>query len=467
MKHFHQNLKRVLAIAILAAGVSSMSAQRMVVVPSPGNLSDVIFGDTTATGARVDDNTMYVLKRNGFYAVSKTLQLNVPLQLKTEEGAGNRAYIYPKPNSTGGYPTLIQANSDVYLESVHITNSNGAGAQPKWGGFRAQGENSKIVLKDCFVEWDKASAIQIRANGVSVSFKNCRIGKMGDYKLRNGNGRIVDAREFDMHKIEMINNTFYYLSDRIIRNMQGGIIDSLIFDHNTGNNIQGFHGLFHLGKIKYAQITNNLIMNPKYMGSHTNVSEQTGPAPDNQKHYLVTADTIFNETKFVIHHNNFAYTQEVLDFFASLDTVSKPEVLAPIVANAMGAAAANASFEEVVTFTKMPALPKDFMYGLFTAPKVTPTPDNFPDDIGIAAIEATYSASSTSATAAEYGLPLGDLTWWPLVNGVNKTKLDNNLVSVYPNPANNELNVNLNLNSVQMQHYRYLTLQVKWLNLKY
>lgn len=467
MKKFSRLLRNAIIGSILIAGVNGINAQRMVEVPSLTNLSDVIFSDTTATGERVDDNTWYVLERGGYYPVSKSLQLPVPLQIKTKDGDGALAYIYSQANSTGSYPTLIQNNADITLESVYISNLNGAGNQPKWGGFRAQGENSKVTLKGCYVEWDKASAVQVRANGVSITMENCRFGKFGNYKQINGNGRIIDAREFNLNEVVIRNCTFYHLADRIIRNMQGGTINSFIFDHNTGAHIQGFHGTFHMGKVKYCQITNNLILNPKYMGNHPNVSEQTGPAPDNENHYLITADTILAETQFKIHHNNFAYEQDVLDMFAANDTVSKPEILSPIVAEAMGAAAANVAIEEVVAFTSMPALPKDFMYAIFTKPSVIP--DNFPDAIGITAIDATYPTTATSYTAAEGGKPLGDLNWFPTFSAIKNTSISKTTVNLYPNPANDLINIDMNFDlsvnaSVSIMDLTGKTLQVNSLN---
>lgn len=445
MKNFSRLLKNAMLGAILLAGANGLNAQRMVDVPNGQNLSDVIMSDTTATGERVDDNTWYVLERNGYYPVSKSLQLATPLQIKTKDGAGAIAFIYAEPNSTGSYPQLIKNNGDITLESVSISNLNGAGNQPKWGGFRAQGENTKVVLKNCYVDWDKACALQIRANGISVTMENCRMGKFGNYKQINGNGRIIDAREYDLNEVVIRNCTFYHLADRIIRNMQGGTINSFIFDHNTGAHIQGFHGTFHMGKVKYCQITNNLILNPKYMGNHPNVGEQTGPAPDSENHYLITADTILAETQFIIHHNNFAYEQDVLDMFAANDSVSKPEVLAPIVATAMGSAAGAASMEEVVAFTSMPELPKEFMYAIFTKPEVIP--DNFPDELGLAAIDATYPTTATSYTAAEGGKPLGDLNWFPEFASISSNALAEDVVSVYPNPTQGELFVKIDLDS--------------------
>lgn len=441
MKHFYKNLILFGMAFVMMSVANCVNAQRIVEVPTGSILSDVILGDTTATGERVDNNTMYVLERNGFYQVAKTLSLETPLQIKTKDGDGMMAMIMPKPSTDNKYPKLINTLGDVYLESVYLSNFTSEESQPTFSGFRVLGENSTVVIKGCNIEWDKGTAIRVGANGVSITMRDCRVAKMGNHNQRNGNGRLIDTREFNVHKIDVQNTTFYYLADRIIRNMSGGIIDSMIFNHNTGCHIQGFHGLFHMGRVGYCQITNNLILNPEYMGDFPNDGEQTGPLPDREHHYFVTADTILANTQFVIHHNNFVYQQDVIDFFNSIDSVSKPGILAPIVEAAMGDKAKDAAFEELIEFKNMPSLPVDYMYGLFTNPDADPTPENCPDEIGIFDIDASYSETSASATGADDGSQLGDLNWWdgPIPNGVWQVVNTIN-VSVYPNPAKDFIN---------------------------
>lgn len=467
MKNFYMKLKFSLVALVLICGITSVIAQREVLVPKGVILSDTIYGDTTATGERMDDNTVYVLKRDENYLVARTLNLSVPIQIKAEAGNGFRPTITPKANSEGAYPSLINTEGDVMLESVYFNQLRGEGNPPGWGGFRMKGEGTTAHLKDCHGEWDRASIVQMRAHNVTVILEDCRIAKMGDHKKRNGNGRIIDAREFNMKKVKITNCTFYHVADRIIRNMQGGKIDSLIFDHNTGYNIQGFHGVFHLGKVGYAQITNNLIINPKYMGSHTNISEQTGPEPDNKSHYLITADTVMDDTKFVIHHNNFAYEQKALNLFNRFDSVSKPGVLAPIVAKAMGKDSADAYFEEILFFKKMPGLNIDYMFELFTEPEKFPTEDNFPDEIGIYAIDASYNVSFKSATGDDKGGPLGASEWTPFTSSVEDVKAGNLAVSAYPVPASDYLRIGFNITAstdVEVNIYDLTGKSVKSLN---
>lgn len=438
-----KNYKRI-AIAcfalILLTSMNTLMAQRIVEVAPGTLLNEAIHGDTTATGERVDDNTVYVLQRGQVYEIAAFLRLNVPLQIKSAEGEGVPAIIVTKDDGTGTYPQAIRTRGDLLLEDVYISNANGEGNQPKWGGIRSEGADTKIEIKNCLIEMDKASAIQVRENGQTILIENCIVGKSGDYNRNNGNGRLLDCREFNVKKIEVRNTTMYHLVDRIIRNMSGGKIDEFIFDQNTGLQIQGYHGLFHLGHVGKATITNNLFLNAKYMGSWTNVSEQTGPAPDNEKHWLVTADTIYDETSFTISNNNFYFDEEVVAFWDRYDTVERVEVLAPIVATKMGDAAAEAGWDLAFTFDNpVPTINYEYLDGIFLDPTQDPTAENWPMPDGVTIFNLNCDFTTTNeqlVTGSTTGEQLGDKRWKATLEGTSVNQTTETIsVSVYPNPV--------------------------------
>ncbi|MDA3892703.1 MAG: T9SS type A sorting domain-containing protein [Salinivirgaceae bacterium] len=441
MKQFYRNLKMACLITLLSASTVNLMAQVEKAVPAGSLLNEFIHGDTTANGERNDDNTVYVLERGTVYEISNYIRLNVALQIKSAPGDGIPAIMVAKPNDEGDYPQTIRTRGDILLEDVYLSNANGEGSQPKWGGFRSEGANTTIVLRKCLIEMDKACALQVRENGQDILIEDCIVGKSGDYNRNNGNGRLIDCREFDVEKIEVRNTTLYHLADRIVRNMSGGKINTFIFDQNTGLQIQGYHGLFHLGYVGSATITNNLFLNPKYMGNWTNVSEQTGPSPDNENHYLVTADTIDADTEFVISNNNFYYDDDVLAFYGRYDTVSRAEVLAPIVATEMGDDAANAGWDIPFTFDNpIPTINYDYLDGLFTDPTADPTPENWPmpDDVTIFNINLDFTTDNNDLiTGSTTGGQLGDLNW----TGTGPVSINNSgvstalKISVYPNPV--------------------------------
>jgi hypothetical protein len=224
------------------------------------------------------------------------------------------------------------------------------------------------------------------------------------------------------------------MQDRIIRNM-GGEINYLEFDHITVVNNQGMHGVFAMAKVHHAKITNNLLINAEYGGDRLNDPEQTGPEPDKLHIYMITMDTVYDDTELEIHHNNFAFTPDLVEFFNGNDTIWKPMVLAPLVATTLGADSVNAYFEEVVEFNNMPGIPWDFLEAIYTNPQPSPMPNNWPDEIGIMNVDAGYADTYDSYRGAEDEKPLGDMQWFPNWEGVSTHNANVSSVIVYPNPV--------------------------------
>ena len=445
-------VNRKMSFLVLGLGLFSLTVmgQRVVQVPTNEELSTVILGDTLENGERVDVNTVYELERDGLYPVAKELSLQSILYIRAADGDGLLPAIYAQKDDGNNYPKLINTKGDVTLENVYISNANGADANPKWGGFRVGGTSSRVILRGCQFEYDKASTVQIRADSIKLYMYNCVAAKTGNYATYNGNGRLVDTRGYYVDTIVVQHVTAYYMQDRIIRNM-GGEINYLEFDHITVVNNQGMHGCFAMAKVHHAKITNNLIINGEYGGDRLNDPEQTGPEPDNLHIYMITMDTLYEDTQLEIHHNNFAFSQDLIDYFDNNDTIWTPMILAPMVANTLGADSVDAYFTEAVEFNNMPAFPWDFLEAIYTNPQPSPMPNNWPDEIGISNIDASYADTYTSYTAAEYNKPLGDLSWFDEYESVEETPVFDN-VKVYPNPVRNNANFTYNLSNASDVH---------------
>jgi len=429
---------------LLVFPFSDAKAERIVNVPSGANLTNVIHGDTTATGERIDDNTIYLLERDGLYEVTSPLNLNVKLHLRGEEGPGFLPAVFPTPTSTGWWPQVILTRGDIILENIYVSNQNGN--VNKWGGIQALGNGTRVEVRNSQFEWDRAAAILLNADSITCIIEDTRVSKMGNRNIYQGNGRLVDTRSKYVDTLIVRNSTFYYLSDRVIRNM-GGEINYFEFNHNTGFHVQGRHGVFQLAKVHTAKITNNLIINPIYGGNHPDTEEQTQPDSDN--FYIITIDEILPDQHIEIRNNNFAHEPEIIAFWETLDHVSEPEVLEPLVIQAIGQdAVADAWFEELVTFSNVPPVPMDFLQSIYQNPEADTHPENQDiDNVGIHAIDCTYSEDYASFTAADRGFPLGDLNHYPelkalwLTGGsVSTADLQlpqKQLVKVYPNPVHN------------------------------
>ena len=78
----------------------------LIVHPSDGFLNDVVAGDTTSTGDRVDMDRVYVLLRDSLYFVNYQIQVDgFDVRMRAEDGAGQRPVIYMTVNTvTGNFP---------------------------------------------------------------------------------------------------------------------------------------------------------------------------------------------------------------------------------------------------------------------------------------------------------------------------------------------------------------------------
>lgn len=447
MKLLKRNLKTVWLIIVVLGSVNSIMGQRQVNVPHNTTLNEFINGDTIASGARVDTNTTYVLERGQVYGIYTYIRLyNVPLKIKSAEGEGPPAIIFLKEMGQ-----TIRTRGDLWLEDIYITGQHGpVEMQPIWGNIRTEGENTSVVIKKCLIEQDRGSALQVRNHGQRILIEDCVFGQMGYRNRNNRFGRLIDTREYDVKKIEVRNTSMYHLVDRIICNQSGGTIDSLIFNQNTGLQLQGYNGLFHLGTIGYTQITNNLFLNPKYMGDYSELDWDVGAILDNDNlHYLVTVDTILEETEFIISNNNFYYEDDVVEFFDRYDSVRKPEILAPIIAEKMGDDAFDTGWELEFTFDNpVPTINFDYLDSLFIAPELDPTPNNWPMPEGLTIFNFNGEFSTVHPeliTGSTSGGQLGDLNWARIIIPTDKNLVSDRYIDVYPCPSNGDVKFSYSL----------------------
>jgi hypothetical protein len=456
----------LLTISIILLSFSSSYSQSVMRIPSGMDLTLIINGDTTATGTW--NERIYELDRDGFYYVSRALnKVGSKLHIRSAPGTGFLPAIFPKQAAGGGWPEVIIQAGDLTLENLYISNNNGA--QDKWRGLAVTAANARVEITGCHIENERGAGFMTSAHNVSVFIRDSRFSKMGQRTDPGGNGRVIDTRGHTLDTLVVQNTTFYLVMDRILRT-QGGTIDYLVWDHTTGFSHQGRHGALQLGRVNTARVTNNLMINTQYQGDHPGRAEQTQPENDNI--YMVTLDEITEGMNLQIRNNNFAWSQNVLDFWASEATTQKPAILTPSIRTAIGEEAlADAYFEEYVEFANAPAFPMNYLNALFTIPQ----PDPFPtwmetDDVGIAFVNCAYADTYTSYTAGDGGFPVGDLNHFPEIKkqweeaatvSTQDLPLSTIFLSIYPNPASDTFQFTRDVDEVAL--YNLAGVMVKYL----
>lgn len=410
---------------------SAALGQRVVDIPAsgdPANPTDIfpaIMGDTTATGERTDNNTVYRLANGATYVTSGRLVNNADWTLHIEAvdlaDTENKAILTRQPNSGGSYPDIGRPEGSFTFKNLWIiSGEKGPGENHDWGRLRASGANSRVIVQDCIVEKDRGGFIQVRADGLKIYIDNCIFRNGGDRRVLQGNGRGVDARNFYLDTLMMTNTVVHNIQDRLFRS-QGATQphNYLMIDHCTSFNTAGRHGFIQLGQVREAIITNNLFINPIMLGTTPAFTDEQNQ-PDDATHKVITLDTLYTDTDLTIASNNIFWTQEVTDYWASNDSVSQPGVLSMLVKQQLGADTADAFFSEVVELEGRPQSILQYVSDLYDDPASTDMFDFIVEDSLVAGtgfdsgnlfdfddFSTCYAASSQSATAGTDGGPIG------------------------------------------------------------
>ncbi len=391
----------------------------------PTDIFPIIQGDTLANGDRVDNNTVYKLENGSLYVVSREIinKPEWPLQIEAEDVTmtDSKPTITRLPNASGAFRRMFWPEGDMTLRNLWVISGEKApGAQHDWGLIRIFGENSRIVVSDCIIEKDRGGFLQMRANGVRCFVNNSVFRNGGNRKILQGNGRVIDARNFFMDTLVVEQSVFFNLQDRVFRSQGGSVQHNYIeFDHNTLFNQIGRHGTFQFGRAKTVKVTNNMMSNPLMLGtSPIYTDEQT--QPDNEAHKIFTIDTLYADTQFEFGGNNIFYTQDVLDFFDGNDTVSKPAVYSQLIMDVLQADAAGSFSEEVVEFEAVPPTILQYAMDIYEDPTATDMFDLIVEDASLAGtpvdqgnlfdfstFSPCYSPDAASATGATDGGAIG------------------------------------------------------------
>lgn len=464
----------ILLIAILSVfAAQQLSAQRYVhIEPSeditmPADIFNVIKGDTTATGDRVDNNTIYQLTNGAVYITTGRIVNKPEWDLQIEaldlEDTANKAILTRIPNASGSYNDIMRAEGNVTLKNIWIiSGEKGPLEQHDWGKIRLMSENTRLIAEDCIIEKDRGGFFQLRASGIKAYLTNCVFRNGGNRRILQGNGRAFDARNNTLDTLIMKNCIVYNIQDRLFRSQGASQPHNYIeIDHCTSFNTVGRHGFIQLGRVVKAKITNNLFINPIMIGSSPfYADEQT--QPDNDLHKVITLDTLYDNTSLTVSNNNIFWTQDVLDYWASNDTVSAPGFISQLIVDNLGAAAGDAYFQDPVELSSVPGTILQYVVDLYNNPAAEDMFDFIVEDIAVegtavdsgnlfdfSTFDPCYPASAVSATADTEGGAVGATFMCPeLMVGLFDVPANHELaLQVFPNPVSSELNFKFTLPS--------------------
>jgi len=423
---------------------------------APGLINETIMGDTTATGERNDPNTMYVLKRGATYLYTARIENDgYPLWVVAEEGDGPRPIIQAvAPDGGGEASRQFQAAGDLYIKDLHLTGLDAIGNTTDNAMVRLAADNIRVVAVNCVFEKNRLSVIRLNADGTKFYGFNNIIADVGN-PTNMFNCRTYTARATNHDTLIIYNSSHYNMTNDLIDIRGGRRIKYVHIENSTvvGNGIR----TISLSQTEKAVIKNNLFINSMIFGDAYGGTDFTAEAQP----YAFTADSVFDvetdgegnvisstfvPSEFTISNNNFHTEQRLIDALPDSATAVEPDLWFDPEFIAFGTFENNIS--ENVAFENGPGeIPGSFITDFYAGNEM---PRFMPDIVadlnedgstGPLDADFSYSTSLASYTASSTGGPLGDLNWFPQFVGITPYAYQS--FNVYPNPANDVINVSL------------------------
>jgi hypothetical protein len=371
-----------------------------------GTLNDAVDGDTTSTGERNDLNTVYRLERDGIYLLNGAIENNFPLTVVAADGEGARPRLIPGVPTGGSSDRPFRPRSDITLRGLYLTNLDELGGR-NTRIIRLSADSIRVVIDDCHLDQDNQSGFRIDGDWMRIYITNSIVSNIG-LTLDPNNGRGIDDRGNPIDTLVIENSTWYNLSSTLLRDGGGGIINYVDINHNTFVNV-GQQGL-ELGEVGEALVTNNLFIDPIYLG--------LGPGDERAEGFtlVVYGDSTGATGTLNVRNNNF-YRDPALEA-ARNDSVGTPALYNSVADSLIELSnTGSTNISESVTFTNGPASPLAVVTQYYTDQTTTPA-----HDISNEPFDFAYASTHASFTASTGGQPLGALTWHGMtINASDRT----------------------------------------------
>jgi len=398
------------------------------VAPGYETLNIAILGDTLVGGVPKNVNRVYRLERGQYYLLNGELRSikNNPLRIVAAKGEGPKPIIIPAVSETGAAGRFARPAGDFTMVGLYTTGIDNLGNFAEKNMVRADGKKARIIVDDCFMDYDAQSFFRMNAGEQRYFITNSIMRNAFDL-ASTGNGRILDTRGNMQDTIFVQNCTWYTTCTDGIRN-DNGITKYVFLDHLTAYQIGGS---LDLDRSINLTVTNSLFIDMGFEGKAKDDSLGECILPVDS----LRAPTIATEEqrRHLIQNNVYGSTPEVKTWIAGGDSVE----LFPLYDNR--------SLRFFATYPNMVTQNNIEEYPVFSDPpdpaviiafadyhaKTNFSDENNPDisadrngkaalvDDPLSAGPAPdefnfdYSPASLAYTHAEGGFPVGDLNWFP------------------------------------------------------
>jgi len=180
----------------------------------PGNINEVIAGDTTAGGERANPNAVYRLKRGSVYQVTEAMKINGSVAIIAEDGDGRPPVlapaILPDNSSIDHFFDFIGYQSKVELRNLYFTSFRADDTQLGWSdGMRINADSLNLVMHGCTWDGFSHSAIHLHSWWCKMDVQDCMFRNEMHGTSWFGGGAFLSDAGPAMDTVRWINNSFF------------------------------------------------------------------------------------------------------------------------------------------------------------------------------------------------------------------------------------------------------------------
>ncbi len=481
----------ILITALSLVLITNAMSQSIKVVPAlkedgtayVNSLIKEMVEDTLADGSQAHD--IYVLKKGAVYLLSQKMIFHNPMTIIGEEPTADSAIaqITPQPWDNGKcIGQVINTYADLTIKNVYfhgIATNNTA----RVGGSLIVAKKPKLRIHLDGVGWDYMgwSSLQLNQDSLVVILENLHVRN----NTRPSGVYCPWTMNFGQHNTDtlIVRNCTIFNQLSFLFKGRWMYFNYLEIDHNTI--CQTGKWPLHYHWYRNAKITNNIFYNVDMWGDKE--VERQGQDPDLEMFGIVNVDTLpgnapgdttqsiytipENQRKLIVKNNCYYWSQDVLDYYATQDSVQCNVWMNPRTAAMFADDEHYPGLIEENTYNMDPGFTEtgpnvilDWVKnaragGTAYLPGWEPDKETLPDYYLFVLDwpypeDLTYSASMVSTD----GFHIGDLNWYPeelaQYTAIESYKTPNipnqmTLKQNYPNPFNPTTNIEYTLSNAQ------------------